>query len=53
MIDFYVWPAEQDAFDDLSSGTPELPEHIGFAYLIPSNLQGSNGNVTIPITGTR
>ncbi|OQR78773.1 glycerophosphocholine phosphodiesterase GPCPD1-like [Tropilaelaps mercedesae] len=53
MIDFYLWPSEHDALDEMSGGPPEMPEHIGFAYLIPSNMQGSNGNVTIPITGNR
>ncbi|XP_018494954.1 glycerophosphocholine phosphodiesterase GPCPD1 [Galendromus occidentalis] len=47
MIDFYCWPSDDE------TDAAAMPEHIGFAYLIPSNRQGSAGEISIPITGTR
>jgi len=44
MVDFYV--------DDSRSGFP-VPEHIGFCYILPSNLRGTSGSCTMPITGKK
>lgn len=42
MVDFYV-----DGFNK------PIPEHIGFSYILPSNLRGSSGSCTAPITGKK
>ena len=44
MVDFYT--------DDTRNGFP-VPEHIGFCYILPSNLRGSSGSCTMPITGKK
>jgi hypothetical protein len=45
MVDFYV--------DDTSLGSRPVPEHIGFCYILPSNLRGTSGSCTMPITGKK
>ncbi|KAI1305356.1 Glycerophosphocholine phosphodiesterase GPCPD1 [Halotydeus destructor] len=42
MIDFYV-----------NDGQMPIPEHIGFCYVLPSNLVGTSGSCTMPITGKK
>ena len=44
MVDFYL--------DNPSAGLP-VPEHIGFSYILPSNLRGTSGSCTMPITGKK
>ena len=44
MIDFYV--------DDPNNRLP-VPENIGFSYILPSNLRGTSGSCTMPITGKK
>ena len=44
MVDFY---AEND-----ENGCP-IPERIGFGYILPSNLRGTSGACTMPITGKK
>ena len=44
MVDFYT--------DDTRTGLP-VPEHIGFCYILPSNLRGTSGSCTMPITGKK
>jgi hypothetical protein len=44
MVDFYV---END-----QNGCP-IPERIGFCYVLPSNLVGTSGSCTMPITGKK
>lgn len=44
MVDFY---AENDL-----NGCP-IPERVGFCYILPSNLRGTSGSCTMPITGKK
>ena len=44
MVDFY---AENDL-----NGCP-IPERVGFCYILPSNLRGTSGACTMPITGNK
>ena len=43
MVDFYLD----------TPGVLPVPEHIGFSYILPSNLRGTSGPCTMPITGKK
>ncbi|RWS28839.1 glycerophosphocholine phosphodiesterase GPCPD1-like protein [Leptotrombidium deliense] len=45
MVDFYL--------HDVYRSPLAIPEHIGFCYILPSNLPESWGTCTMPITGTK
>ncbi|XP_013781830.1 glycerophosphocholine phosphodiesterase GPCPD1-like [Limulus polyphemus] len=48
MVDLYVRNM------DISSENDQcIPEHMGFCYILPSNMQGTTGTCTMPITGSR
>lgn len=40
MVDFYVHESE-------------IPEHIGFCYILPSNMRDTAGTCNMPISGKR
>lgn len=40
MVDFYVHETE-------------IPDHIGFCYILPSNLRDTSGTCNMPIAGKR
>lgn len=40
MVDFYVHESE-------------IPDHIGFCYILPSNLRDTSGTCNMPIAGKR
>lgn len=44
MVEFYA--------DNETNGYP-IPERIGFCYILPSNLRGTSGSCTMPITGKK
>ncbi|XP_077527185.1 glycerophosphocholine phosphodiesterase GPCPD1-like [Haemaphysalis longicornis] len=44
MVDFYMHPAIKEG---------GIPEHIGFSYILPSNIKGAFGTCTVPITGNQ
>ncbi|RWS07450.1 glycerophosphocholine phosphodiesterase GPCPD1-like protein [Dinothrombium tinctorium] len=45
MVDIYV--------HDVFRTSLTVPEHIGFCYILPSNMPESYGTCTMPITGTK
>ncbi|XP_028127733.1 glycerophosphocholine phosphodiesterase GPCPD1 [Diabrotica virgifera virgifera] len=45
LIDLYIYSSR--------SGEGEPPYHAGFSYLLPSVLQGSEGNYVLPVTSTK
>ena len=44
MVDFYI--------DNETDKLP-VPEHIGYCCILPSNLRGTSGSCTMPITGKK
>lgn len=65
MVDFYSYEVppktEENKIDKtLSNGISEIsklsgliPTHMGFCYILPSNLRDTTGTCTMPITGKR
>lgn len=45
LVDYYVYSSK--------SYPGEPPNHIGFSYILPSTLQASVGQLTVPITSTK
>ncbi|GBL93344.1 Glycerophosphocholine phosphodiesterase GPCPD1 [Araneus ventricosus] len=46
MVDFY-------AHDTDNSNDSNIPEHIGFCYILPSNMRDTSGTCNMPISGKR
>lgn len=45
LLDFYMPNPRADE--------GEVPDHVGFAYILPSVIKGSEGHLVVPITSTR